>query len=125
MDEASLTRALETAFEELDGLVVGHRQALAYEAARERTDYLLARLRELRAALGALRADCLAIDGRGGTYGEQLWSRTCSELRDAMPAGLDSLGRALVAGDSALLDVVAYLGAALALVRERIENAAP
>lgn len=118
-DGQSLVTDLEDLFCELDKLVQRHREAEAYDRARERTEFLLARLQELLQSLDALYAICMDAVSRGGVDGQQLWRRTCAELRNSLPVVLAAPGRSLITGDVELLSMVSCLGGAQSLVRER------
>ena len=104
----------------MDRLETGHQEALAFTNASERMRFLQNTLAELYTALCALRAaEQQLLACNPCSVEDTIAQRTRSELRSAAPPTLLSPGRALIAGDLDLLQLVAYTGASHALIQER------
>jgi hypothetical protein len=115
-----LTDSLNQTLSLLEQLLVQHREAEAYEVARGRVLFLQEQFRLLYTELATLKAMCVALAGTGADPAAlHYWRDMCEALYRQEPACLVSPGRAILAGDLELLNLVLYTGAAVALVRER------
>jgi cob(I)alamin adenosyltransferase len=115
MAELSLTAEFDATLCTIDSLAVEHQQAKMYDASLELAEYLTVQLQALQADLYTLKT-CIDVDHTESTA---LWQRTAAELQADQPTALQSLSQVIAEGGSKLLDLVAYLAAARALVRER------
>jgi hypothetical protein len=118
MAEGSLADNLDAALRQTAELAERHRAAQAHEANLARLEYVHGLARRLAEELAALRGEAERYDEMtGGEAGEEL-RRACLEaLRAGEPPSLRAPAQALVTGEVELLQLVEYLGSAVATAR--------
>lgn len=113
MADGSLVADLMATLQHLDDLAEQHQEAEAYAATQERLAYLHELLCQLYTEVTTFKQDALQSGNAA------LWHATCADLRTDEPPTLRAPARALISADPALLDLIAYISAALARIRER------
>lgn len=125
MNTMPITETLERTLRTVALLERQHREAQHHQEVVARLNYLEARLEDLQRDLRSLRRVATVLrrvfrDRRG----DRLWRQVREEVLITMPRQLSSPGRALSEGDSALLGLTHYLGAASARVSLRVGEVA-
>jgi hypothetical protein len=113
MADGSLVDDLTATLQHLDDLAEQHQEAEAYAATQARLAYLHDLLRQMHTEVTTFKQDALQSGNAA------LWHATCADLRTDEPPTLRAPARALISADPTLLDLIAYVSASLARIRER------
>lgn len=124
MRDQPLIDILSATFQHLEARLEEHRQMLAYQTAQQTIQFLHQQLKILRRELHALRGATITWrrargDPSNDYLGGDLWRRTVNELRQMEPRQFRSPTSAITSANTELYELIAYLGAAIALTRER------
>lgn len=129
MQEQSLVDMLADTFRRVEARAEAHSHALAYAAARQTVGYVHERVQRLQREISALCGATALLDADDGVrHGDQpwcdnLWHRTASDLLREEPRQVRAPAAAITSANQDLYELISYIGAAIALVRERRRQA--
>jgi hypothetical protein len=129
VQEQSLVDMLADTFRRVEARAEAHSHALAYAAARQTVGYLLERVQRLQREISALSGATalLGADDRvhngDHPWRDNMWHRTASDLLREEPRQVRAPAAAITSADQDLYELISYVGAAIALVRERRRQA--
>lgn len=120
---------LADTFRRMEARAEAHSHALAYAAARQTVGYLHERVQRLQREISALCGATALLRAVGGvrdgdhTWCANMWHRTARDLLREEPRQVCAPAAAITSADLDLYELVSYIGAAIALMRERRRQA--
>lgn len=129
MQEQSLVDMLADTFRRVEARAEAHSHALAYAAARQTVGYLHERVQRLQREISALCGATALLRAVGGvrdgdhTWCVNLWHRTATDLLREEPRQVRAPAAAITSANLDLYELISYIGAAVALMRERRRQA--